>query len=446
MVEALLQAMMVRSDSKASQSDCTMHDNKNANGGQPQTMAGLLGGTACAAAPAAAAASKPAGKKKVGIPWTTEEHKRFLVGLSALGKGDWRGISRHYVQTRTPTQVASHAQKYYIRQTSGNNKRKRRQSLFDTTLDTIPETSDAIMSGGLNGSVGHNGNGCTDDDGNKPSVSPRVGASPRAGGHLRAHAPAAALPTVAMPVGILAKGKDGEDAYGDADGAMNALHPYFPFMNGAMLPSMASLDPSSLLLMSNRLMQAQSFPSLFTAHIPSHPSTALSSKNVCKPMAVRYTENEVQQFKAEWTRQFSPDPPSVPPAPADAKLGAQATQQQQQPTQQPTPTQQQALAQKTDQQQLPAPTGAPKIASKDPPPAAAALAPLAAKVPVAKLGKAKKERKVECGSSSDGSNGTSHRNSRNSSQTHMLGQGQGDGQKLVEPFVPVSLTKGEPFR
>ena len=59
-----------------------------------------------------------------------------------------------------------------------------------------------------------------------------------------------------MPVGILAKGKDGEDAYGDADGAMNALHPYFPFMNGAMLPSMASLDPSSLLLMSNRLMQA----------------------------------------------------------------------------------------------------------------------------------------------------------------------------------------------
>ena len=85
MVEALLQAMMVRSDSKASQSDCTaMYDNKNANGGQPQTMAGLLGGTACAAAPAAAAASKPAGKKKVGIPWTTEEHKRFLVVITVL--------------------------------------------------------------------------------------------------------------------------------------------------------------------------------------------------------------------------------------------------------------------------------------------------------------------------------------------------------------------------
>ena len=30
-----------------------------------------------------------------GVPWTPEEHKRFLLGLSALGKGDWRGISRH---------------------------------------------------------------------------------------------------------------------------------------------------------------------------------------------------------------------------------------------------------------------------------------------------------------------------------------------------------------
>lgn len=63
------------------------------------------------------------------MPWTEEEHKTFLAGLEMLGKGDWRGISRNFVTTRTPTQVASHAQKYFLRQNSLN--KKRRSSLFD---------------------------------------------------------------------------------------------------------------------------------------------------------------------------------------------------------------------------------------------------------------------------------------------------------------------------
>eukprot|EP00249_Psilotum_nudum_P021299 c28058_g1_i1 orf=366-1493(+) len=73
-------------------------------------------------------------ERKKGIPWTEEEHRTFLFGLQKLGKGDWRGISRHFVTTRTPTQVASHAQKYFIRQ-STLNKKKRRSSLFDITSD-----------------------------------------------------------------------------------------------------------------------------------------------------------------------------------------------------------------------------------------------------------------------------------------------------------------------
>ncbi|URE03258.1 Myb-like DNA-binding domain [Musa troglodytarum] len=69
-------------------------------------------------------------ERKKGVPWTEEEHRSFLIGLEKLGKGDWRGISRSFVTTRTPTQVASHAQKYFLRQNS-LNKKKRRSSLFD---------------------------------------------------------------------------------------------------------------------------------------------------------------------------------------------------------------------------------------------------------------------------------------------------------------------------
>mmetsp|Transcript_4178 Transcript_4178/g.5556 ORF Transcript_4178/g.5556 Transcript_4178/m.5556 type:complete len:347 (+) Transcript_4178:112-1152(+) len=74
-------------------------------------------------------------ERKKGVSWSEEEHRMFLIGLQKLGKGDWRGISRHYVQSRTPTQVASHAQKYFIRQ-NNLNKRKRRSSLFDIVTDS----------------------------------------------------------------------------------------------------------------------------------------------------------------------------------------------------------------------------------------------------------------------------------------------------------------------
>ncbi|KAH7833880.1 hypothetical protein Vadar_015664 [Vaccinium darrowii] len=70
----------------------------------------------------------------VGVPWSEEEHLIFLVGLEKLGKGNWKGISRNFVTTRTPTQVASHAQKYFLRQSSLFKKKKTRPSLFDLVM------------------------------------------------------------------------------------------------------------------------------------------------------------------------------------------------------------------------------------------------------------------------------------------------------------------------
>ncbi|XP_059657602.1 transcription factor MYBS3-like [Cornus florida] len=78
-------------------------------------------------------------ERKKGVPWTEEEHRMFLRGLQMLGKGDWRGIARNYVISRTPTQVASHAQKYFIRQTN-MSRRKRRSSLFDIVTDESVDT------------------------------------------------------------------------------------------------------------------------------------------------------------------------------------------------------------------------------------------------------------------------------------------------------------------
>ncbi|KAK2656420.1 hypothetical protein Ddye_009472 [Dipteronia dyeriana] len=73
---------------------------------------------------------------KKATVWTENEHKDFLAGLDMLGKGNWKGISMNFVKTRTPSQVASHGQKHFLRQASPNNK-NRRASIIDVHSTVI---------------------------------------------------------------------------------------------------------------------------------------------------------------------------------------------------------------------------------------------------------------------------------------------------------------------
>ena len=70
------------------------------------------------------------------MPWSEDEHHSFLLGLEHFGKGEWRSISRHFVISRTPSQVASHAQKYFKRQGATRNSapNRRRRSIHDIPL------------------------------------------------------------------------------------------------------------------------------------------------------------------------------------------------------------------------------------------------------------------------------------------------------------------------
>ncbi|XP_074561398.1 transcription factor MYBS3-like [Curcuma longa] len=132
---------------------------KSASMGNLSLLSGSSGGASPADGPEPAAGAATDGyasedfvkgssascrERKKGNPWTEEEHRMFLLGLQKLGKGDWRGISRNYVVSRTPTQVASHAQKYFIRK-SNITRRKRRSSLFDMEADEPLEPQALLM-------------------------------------------------------------------------------------------------------------------------------------------------------------------------------------------------------------------------------------------------------------------------------------------------------------
>ncbi|XP_070042855.1 probable transcription factor At5g61620 [Nicotiana tomentosiformis] len=83
-----------------------------------------------------------------GTRWGEDEHRAFLIGLEKLGRGNWAGIAKEFVPSRTHTQVASHAQKYFERLVAEkDNKRavikRQKSSVFDINLaeESCPSSS-----------------------------------------------------------------------------------------------------------------------------------------------------------------------------------------------------------------------------------------------------------------------------------------------------------------
>jgi SHAQKYF class myb-like DNA-binding protein len=63
-------------------------------------------------------------------------YRLFLQGLNKHGKGRWKDISKDFVSTRTPAQIASHAQKYFKHKKEAAEKRRnRRTSIHDIAVD-----------------------------------------------------------------------------------------------------------------------------------------------------------------------------------------------------------------------------------------------------------------------------------------------------------------------
>ncbi|CAN6283823.1 unnamed protein product [Urochloa humidicola] len=70
--------------------------------------------------------------------WTEEEHRQFLYGLRAYGRGNWKIISRNLIPNKTPVQISSHAQKYFRRLENPN--KKQRYSINDVGLYDTEES------------------------------------------------------------------------------------------------------------------------------------------------------------------------------------------------------------------------------------------------------------------------------------------------------------------
>ncbi|KAI4999864.1 hypothetical protein ZWY2020_004453 [Hordeum vulgare] len=70
-------------------------------------------------------------EKNRAVPWTPDEHRLFLAGIKEHGVGKWQKLAREFVTTRNASQIASHYQKYSIRQQKLRRNECKRPSIHD---------------------------------------------------------------------------------------------------------------------------------------------------------------------------------------------------------------------------------------------------------------------------------------------------------------------------
>lgn len=64
--------------------------------------------------------------------WSQNEHQGFIEGIRVYGK-NWKLVSQH-IGTRSSTQVRSHAQKYFLRETTKKEVRQQANEYFQKSI------------------------------------------------------------------------------------------------------------------------------------------------------------------------------------------------------------------------------------------------------------------------------------------------------------------------
>lgn len=109
--------------------------------------------------------------KKQSRYWTQQEHQKFLQGIEKYGRKDVKAIS-NFVGSRNPTQVRTHAQKYYAKiereQRRALGPDGKRNSIGNNSNSSGNESDDDVLgedfvSDGSGSSGSGNGNGPTPD-------------------------------------------------------------------------------------------------------------------------------------------------------------------------------------------------------------------------------------------------------------------------------------------